>query len=714
MSTFALAVMLLAPLAGAIANGVNLFLGDRIFGYRQVQAITVWTAVAAFGGAAVLLVLQIAGAGASRVAAFPWFEIAGTRIDMAFLIDPLSAVMAALVTGFGAVIARFSVNYMFNETGFTRYFAAYSLFLFAMLLLVTADNLLTMFIGWEGVGICSYLLIGHYQDRPAAARAATEAFIANRVGDAGLILAVLILLTGAGTVAFADLGVAVAAAPGWVAPAAALCLLVAVMGKSAQVPLGGWLGKAMEGPTPSSALIHAATMVTAGVYLIVRAQDVFDAAPSVLTLVAIVGALSALYGALVGQVSTDIKGVLASSTTMHLGLMILLCGLGAYGVAIFYLVSHAFYKSYKFLTAPSILHHLHGKLDFAADEPRIEAPGWLVMAGILGAGLVVVPLVSAVAGGGGALGATGALLMAGGATVALATIGWLAIDGARRAFAAQAGHGHGHDGHGHHGHDQAGHHAGHCEPSLGSTGIPAGAETGGLLAPLAVTPAMRAFGAIALAAALGFALQVLPGGASGTWFGSFLGTAAEWRGPAGEAGPGVIALAVLIVALAGHAVMSVLFLTRARSERRVGAQLAGLTPLYVAAVSRFWIDALIQRGPVRWALALSAWLARLDRRIERLGLSGPARGADALGEAVRLLDDAPRRLAEGLPAAFGQHLGEAGAAVEAQLIGGGERATGWGADSIARLGLRAERSLARPAVAVMLILIGAIAVLLGA
>lgn len=361
MENVLIALMLVPPLLAAAISGASLFAGDRWLTWRQVQTLAFAAAgIAALGGIW-LLILRVLDPAAVTVMVMPWFEMGGASVDLAFRLDPLAAVMAALVTSFGFVICRFSINYMHNETGFTRYFAAYCLFVFAMLVLVLADNLVLMFLGWEGVGLCSYLLIGHYAQRPAAARAATEAFVANRVGDAGLILGILVLYAGTGTITFSELPAAMADAAPWVGPSAAFCLLVGALGKSAQIPLGGWLAKAMEGPTPSSALIHAATMVTAGIYLLVRAQPVFEAAPSVLMLAGLIGALTALYGALSGQAATDIKDILASPTTMHLGLMFVICSLGAYGVAIFYVVAHAFYKAYQFLTAPSILHHLHGR-----------------------------------------------------------------------------------------------------------------------------------------------------------------------------------------------------------------------------------------------------------------------------------------------------------------------------------------------------------------
>lgn len=255
MDPMFLALMLIPPLAAATVNAASLYAGDRWLGWKQVQGLTfIATGLSAVGGIG-LLVSRILDPQSVTLTVMHWFQFGGQSIDLAFRLDPLSALMAALVSGFGFVICRFSINYMHNETGFTRYFAAYALFVAAMLVLVLSDNLVLMFLGWEGVGLCSFLLIGHYAQRRSAARAATEAFVANRVGDAGLILGMLVLMSGAGTVRFSELGEALSRSEGWVAPAAALCLLVGALGKSAQIPLGGWLAKAMEGPTDRKSVV---------------------------------------------------------------------------------------------------------------------------------------------------------------------------------------------------------------------------------------------------------------------------------------------------------------------------------------------------------------------------------------------------------------------------------------------------------------------------
>lgn len=701
MDNILLALMLLPPLAAAAINGASLYAGDRWLGWRQVQGLTLAACGIAAAAALVLLALRIADPVGATVVGWDWFRLGGAAVEVAFRLDPLGAVMAALVAGFGFVICRFSINYMHNETGFTRYFMAYGLFVAAMLVLVLADNLVLMFLGWEAVGLCSYLLIGHYARRPAAAAAATEAFVANRVGDAGLILGILILGIGAGTVRFADLPEAIAAAEPWVAPAAALCLLVGALGKSAQVPLGGWLAKAMEGPTPSSALIHAATMVTAGVYLVVRAHPVFEAAPAVLVLVGLFGALSALYGALAGQAASDIKGVLASSTTMHLGLMFVLCGLGAYAAAIFYLVAHAFYKAYKFLTAPSILHHVHGRGDFAPGPVTAELPAGGMAALVVAVVLLFLPPVAALTGHD--LGLTLTLAAFAGSLV-LALV--LTARAAAQALDGGHGHGHAHDhghDHGHHDHDHThdhGHHDhGHAHGHAHHHPAPAG------LGPMGAAAL-----SVAATAVLAAAVQVLPGGASWTWFGAFLGLAPA--DPAAAAPGPALLLSLALALLAAHSVLSAGLLARGLPEAAAARPV--LRGLHAMAINRLWVDALVLGRLVPLVLRLSAALGRLDLRLTRALMQGGARLAERTGDAVGWLDTVPRRAAEDLPGAIGLNLAEASRAIEARATTGVESGMNRVTRALGRGALVLERALGRPAVSVALILIVALIALAGA
>jgi NADH-quinone oxidoreductase subunit L len=301
--------------------------------------------------------------------AMPWIATSTFRADFAFLLDPLTLIMLLVVTGVGFLIHIYSVGYMAHEEGYWRYFAYLNLFMFFMLTLVLAENFLLMFVGWEGVGLASYLLIGFYFMRESAAAAGNKAFILNRIGDFGFLLAMFLMIAHFGSLSFSTVFDAIARHPGMhggFLTAIALLLLLGATGKSAQIPLYVWLPDAMEGPTPVSALIHAATMVTAGVYMIVRSHALFDRSPFALGVVAVIGAATALFAATVGMVQTDIKRVLAYSTISQLGYMFLACGAAAYSAAIFHLVTHAFFKGLLFLAAGSVIHSLGGQQDMRA------------------------------------------------------------------------------------------------------------------------------------------------------------------------------------------------------------------------------------------------------------------------------------------------------------------------------------------------------------
>ena len=283
------------------------------------------------------------------------------------LLDPLSAVMLFVVTGVGFLIHVYSTGYMAHEGGYYRFFGYLNLFMFSMLTLILGNNLLLLFVGWEGVGLCSYLLIGFYFLRKSASDAGKKAFIVNRVGDAGFVLGLFGLLSAIGTIRFTEIGPALQAGGFEVGnglmTAIALLLFVGATGKSAQIPLYVWLPDAMEGPTPVSALIHAATMVTAGVYMVTRMNAVFQLAPTALTVVATVGALTAIFAATMGLVQNDIKRVLAYSTVSQLGYMFLGLGSGAFAAGIFHLMTHAFFKACLFLGSGSVIHAMSGEQD---------------------------------------------------------------------------------------------------------------------------------------------------------------------------------------------------------------------------------------------------------------------------------------------------------------------------------------------------------------
>jgi NADH-quinone oxidoreductase subunit L len=358
----------LLPFAGFLLNGL---LGRRL----PKWAVTTVALLAPLAAFCVVLnaALGLAG-GNPSTASLPyietcpmgWINVGTLHVDFSFVLDQLSLVMLLVVTGVGFLIHVYSVGYMHDEKGYARYFSYLNLFLFFMTVLVLAGNALVMFVGWEGVGLASYLLIGFWFQKTSAADAGKKAFIVNRIGDFGFLIGMFLLLANFGTLAFSQIAAKLAANPGWqggVLTVIALCLLLGAAGKSAQLPLYIWLPDAMEGPTPVSALIHAATMVTAGVYMIARTHVLFDHSPFALSVVAIVGAATALFAATIALVQNDIKRVLAYSTISQLGYMFLGCGVAAYSAAIFHLMTHAFFKALLFLAAGTVIHGMGGEQD---------------------------------------------------------------------------------------------------------------------------------------------------------------------------------------------------------------------------------------------------------------------------------------------------------------------------------------------------------------
>ena len=296
---------------------------------------------------------------------FSWVPVGGLHVDFGLQLDQLSMCFVLLITGVGSLIHIYSVGYMAEDPERRRFFAYLNLFLSAMLLLVLADNYLGLYVGWEGVGLASYLLIGFWQHKPSAATAAKKAFVVNRVGDIGLAVALMVMFAYIGAISFESVFAAAPQLGEGTLNAIGLLLLLAACGKSAQVPLQSWLGDAMEGPTPVSALIHAATMVTAGVYLIVRSGPVFDLAPGAQLGVVIVGAVTLLFGAIIGCAKDDIKKALAASTMSQIGYMVLAAGLGpaGYAVAIMHLLTHGFFKAGLFLGAGSVMHAMDDEVN---------------------------------------------------------------------------------------------------------------------------------------------------------------------------------------------------------------------------------------------------------------------------------------------------------------------------------------------------------------
>jgi NADH-quinone oxidoreductase subunit L len=354
------------PLAGFL---LCLLLGRRL-GKSFVSAVGAGSVGLATIAAWTRLVPYLTGGGepiVEKVA--PWIAAGSLSVDVSFRLDPLSALMVSFVTFVGFLIHVYSIGYMKHDetdAGYARYFAYLNLFLFAMLVLVLANNFLLMFVGWEGVGLCSYLLIGYYYERKYAADAGKKAFIVNRIGDFGFLLGMFGVFSLFGTLDFDSVFTSAAADPGRFAPGLTLvCLLlfVGAMGKSAQFPLHVWLPDAMAGPTPVSALIHAATMVTAGVYMVTRCNVLFRLAPEAMLAVAVVGGVTAIFAAVIAIAQNDIKKVLAYSTVSQLGYMFLACGVGAYVAGMFHVLTHAFFKACLFLGSGAVIHALGGEQD---------------------------------------------------------------------------------------------------------------------------------------------------------------------------------------------------------------------------------------------------------------------------------------------------------------------------------------------------------------
>ena len=402
-----LSLIIFAPLAGA---AINWFVGRRVrnekfIGFVACAAVGVSTLVAFY------LALKPDGALRSTQPIldhiWTWVQVGSFRADFGLAMDRLSGTYALFVTFVAFLIHLFAVGYMHGDKGFYRFFAYLNLFMFAMLTLVLADNFLLMFVGWEGVGLCSYLLIGYYIDRKEAGDAAKKAFITNRVGDWGFVLGIMLVFSLTGSISFFDKPGVTSALSAFAglpvdpftwgaiiaggATSVAILLFIGAAGKSAQIPLYVWLPDAMAGPTPVSALIHAATMVTAGVYMIVRCSEIYTHAPLAMFIVAIIGAATAIFAATIGLAQNDIKKVLAYSTISQLGYMFLACGMGAFVAAIFHVITHAFFKALLFLGSGSVIHGMHHEQDmrrmgglkkYMPITFATMLTGWLAISGI--------------------------------------------------------------------------------------------------------------------------------------------------------------------------------------------------------------------------------------------------------------------------------------------------------------------------------------------
>jgi len=354
----------LLPLAGAAINGL---FGKR-FPNKLVATVALFFTACSFGYYCYVASQFVHLANIPHIESYgTWIQVPGFRVEFGAYLDQLTMVMLGVVTGVGFLIHVYSVGYMEHEGGYYRFFAYLNLFMFFMLTLVLGSSYLLMFVGWEGVGLASYLLIGFFFRKNSAAQAGKKAFITNRVGDFGFLIGLFLIIQHWGTLQYDSVFKAVSGygveTHAGLFTAIGICLLIGACGKSAQIPLYVWLPDAMEGPTPVSALIHAATMVTAGVYMVTRSNSIFSRSPHAMLVVACIGAATALFAATMGITQTDIKRVLAYSTISQLGYMFLACGVGAYTAGVFHLMTHAFFKALLFLSAGSVIHAVGGEQD---------------------------------------------------------------------------------------------------------------------------------------------------------------------------------------------------------------------------------------------------------------------------------------------------------------------------------------------------------------
>jgi NADH-quinone oxidoreductase subunit L len=490
----------LLPLAGAAING---FFGRR----SSRKAIT--TVALVFCGAAFAMALALAAGFSSASAPYycnlaHWIRSGSFQVDFSFYLDQLSLVMLLVVTGVGFLIHIYSVGYMWDDDGYYRFMSYMNLFMFFMLTLVLAKNYLVMFIGWEGVGLASYLLIGYWFTKDSAAAAGKKAFIVNRIGDFGFLIALFLMIKHFGSLDFTHVFTVVQSLPTETAGAGlltaiGLLLMVGAAGKSAQIPLYVWLPDAMEGPTPVSALIHAATMVTAGVYMVARSSAIFERAPMAMTVVAIIGTLTALFAATIGIAQTDIKKVLAYSTVSQLGYMFMACGVGAFSAGIFHLMTHAFFKGLLFLAAGSVIHGIGGEQDMRKmGGLRVYMPWTFATMGVATLAITGIPPFAGFWSKDEilwrAFGASWVYWLIGVITAFITSfymfrLMYMTFGGEYRGVAAQEAYGH--DGHGHlrydhgHSHDAHGQGQGHGEPHE-SPGV--------ILGPLTILAVLCVFG----------------------------------------------------------------------------------------------------------------------------------------------------------------------------------------------------------------------------
>lgn len=474
----------LAPLAGAILAGLfgTGFLG-RPIGRRASHVITILGVLISAIGSVVVLGDVLNGLRFDG-AVYTWSLIGQTKLEIGFLIDPLSAMMMVVVTSVSLMVHIYTIGYMADDPGYQRFFSYISLFTFSMLMLVMSNNMVQLFFGWEAVGLVSYLLIGFWYTRPTAIFANMKAFLINRVGDFGFVLGIGLLFAYAGTMHYGEVfaqadKLSKLTLPGsdWMLlTVACICLFIGAMGKSAQVPLHAWLPDSMEGPTPISALIHAATMVTAGIFMVARFSPLFELSDTALSFIIVIGAIGALFLGILGIIQNDIKRVVAYSTLSQLGYMTVALGASAYSVAIFHLMTHAFFKALLFLGAGSVIIGMHHDQDIRnmGGLRKYMPITWITF--LLGTlALVGTPFFSGFYSKEHIIEAAGAAQVWGASFAYYATligvfvtslysfrVYFLVFHGKERFDTSDHGHGHGHDAHGHddHGHDDHGHHGG--------------------------------------------------------------------------------------------------------------------------------------------------------------------------------------------------------------------------------------------------------------
>jgi NADH-quinone oxidoreductase subunit L len=646
------------PLIAAIIAG----LGNRAIGNVPAKLVTTCALFASCAIAWSIFIPFLTGSDVAHVVPVLSFINSGSlQVDWAFRVDTLTAVMLVVVTSVSALVHLYSWGYMSEDPSQPRFFAYLSLFTFAMLMLVTSDNLIQMFFGWEGVGLASYLLIGFWYEKPSAQAAAIKAFVVNRVGDFGFSLGIFGTFLVFGTVSIpAILG----AAPGMAGATIGflgmrcdvmtlLCLLlfVGAMGKSAQLGLHTWLPDAMEGPTPVSALIHAATMVTAGVFMVCRLSPMFETSPTALTVVTYVGAATALFAATVGTVQTDIKRVIAYSTCSQLGYMFFAAGVGAYGAAMFHLFTHAFFKALLFLGAGSVIHAMHHEQDmrfYGGLRKKIPITFWAMTAGTLAITGVGIEGLFGFAGfyskdaiieAAYARGTTaGGIAYFVGITAALLTsfyswrLVFLTFFGKPRWAASEHiqhavhdAHGHGHDDHAHdahaahddHHHAAHGHHAhGHGEEADGTAGYHPHESPLVMLIPLIVLSIGAVFAGFVFAAPF---VGVETGGAF--WQGSVAFN--EHLMHASHGIPELAKLAPTIVMLIGLGIAFYCYMINRSAPKRFAETFRGL---YVFLLNKWYFDQLYDLIFVRPAFAIGRFLWKRGDQdtIDRFGPNGAA------------------------------------------------------------------------------------------